>query len=235
MKKYILMALLGLVTVMPASAQSYRNSRYYNRSTGRLDYSQRNHSHRNYSYVGDYESRPIYVGFRVGPSFSSVISDNHEFDGGSTKTGLNVGMAAGFCLSDYVPLFLESGLYYIEKGGKGNRDFKYSLNYLEMPFVLKYIHNFDNSFSIQPFFGGYVAAGVSGKVKNYYERESYNAFGDDYDQFKRFDGGLRMGVGVQYDLLYADLTYDLGLSNIGHDVFDEAKNSALMLNIGINF
>ena len=229
------MALLGLVTVMPASAQSYRNSRYYNRSTGRLDYSQRNHSHRNYSYVGDYESRPIYVGFRVGPSFSSVISDNHEFDGGSTKTGLNVGMAAGFCLSDYVPLFLESGLYYIEKGGKGNRDFKYSLNYLEMPFVLKYIHNFDNSFSIQPFFGGYVAAGVSGKVKNYYERESYNAFGDDYDQFKRFDGGLRMGVGVQYDLLYADLTYDLGLSNIGHDVFDEAKNSALMLNIGINF
>ncbi|MBQ6200277.1 MAG: PorT family protein [Prevotella sp.] len=233
MKKYILMALLGLVTVMPASAQSYRNSRYYNRNTGRLDYSQRNH--RGYSRVGDYGAVPFYVGFRVGPTFSSVISDNHEFDGGSTKTGLNVGMAAGFIVSPYVPLFLESGLYYTEKGGKGNRDFKYSLNYLEMPFVLKYIHNFDNSFSIQPFFGGYVAAGVSGKVKNYYERESYNAFGDGHDQFKRFDGGLRMGIGIQYDLLYADLTYDLGLSNVGHDVFDEAKNSALMLNIGINF
>ena len=184
MKKYILMALVGLVTVMPASAQSYRNSRYYNRNTGRLDYSQRNHSR-----YGNYASNPFYVGFRVGPSFSSVSSDN---------------------------------------------DFKYSLDYLEVPLVLKYIHNFDRSFSIQPFFGGYVAAGVGGKIKDYYYHESYSAFGDDMDQFKRFDGGLRMGVGIQYDLFYADLTYDLGLSNIGHDDFDDTKNSALMLNVGIN-
>lgn len=233
MKKYILMALVGLVTVMPASAQNYRNSRYYNRNTGRLDYSHRNS--RGYSHYGNYSTMPFYVGFRVGPSFSSVISDNDVFDGGSTKTGLNAGLAAGFNVSPYVPLFFETGLYYTEKGGKGHNDFKYSLNYLEMPFVLKYIHNFDRSFSIQPFFGGYVAAGVSGKVKNYGLRESYNAFGGDYDQFKRFDGGLRLGVGVQYEMLYADVTYDLGLSNVGHDVFDEAKNSALMLNFGINF
>ena len=230
MKKYILMALVGLVTVMPASAQSYRNSRYYNRNTGRLDYSQRNHSR-----YGNYASNPFYVGFRVGPSFSSVISDNHEFDGGSTKTGLNVGVAAGFGVSPYMPLFFESGLYYTEKGGKGHNDFKYSLNYLEVPLVLKYIHNFDRSFSIQPFFGGYVAAGVGGKVKNYRDRVAYNAFGDDIYQFKRFDGGLRLGVGVQYEMLYADLTYDLGLSNVGQDVFDDTKNSALMLNVGINF
>lgn len=227
------MALVGLVTVMPASAQNYRNSRYYNRNTGRLDYSHRNN--RGYSHYGNYSTMPFYVGFRVGPSFSSVISDNDVFDGGSTKTGLNAGLAAGFNVSPYVPLFFETGLYYTEKGGKGHNDFKYSLNYLEMPFVLKYIHNFDRSFSIQPFFGGYVAAGVSGKVKNYGLRESYNAFGGDYDQFKRFDGGLRMGVGIQYEMLYADVTYDLGLSNVGHDVFDEAKNSALMLNFGINF
>jgi hypothetical protein len=230
MKKYILMALVGLVTVMPASAQSYRNSRYYNRNTGRLDYSQRNHSR-----YGNYASNPFYVGFRVGPSFSSVSSDNDFLDGSSTKTGLNVGVAAGFGVSPYVPLFFESGLYYTEKGGKGKDDFKFSLNYLEVPFVLKYIHNFDRSFSIQPFFGGYVAGGVGGKIKDYYYHESYSAFGDDMDQFKRFDGGLRMGVGIQYDLFYADLTYDLGLSNIGHDDFDDTKNSALMLNVGINF
>ena len=80
-----------------------------------------------------------------------------------------------------------------------------------------------------------MAAGVGGKIKDYYYHESYSAFGDDMDQFKRFDGGLRMGVGIQYDLFYADLTYDLGLSNIGHDDFDDTKNSALMLNVGINF
>ena len=108
------MALVGLVTVMPASAQSYRNSRYYNRNTGRLDYSQRNHSR-----YGNYSSNPFYIGFRVGPSFSSVSSDNDFLDGSSTKTGLNVGVAAGFGVSPYVPLFFESGLYYTEKGGKG--------------------------------------------------------------------------------------------------------------------
>ena len=233
MKKYILMALVGLVTVMPASAQSYRNSRYYNRNTGRLDYSQRNHSR-----YGNYASNPFYVGFRVGPSFSSVTSDNDFLDRSSTKTGLNVGVAAGFGVSPFIPLFFQSGLYYTEKGGKGHDDFKYSLNYLEVPLVMKYIHNFDRSFSIQPFFGGYVAAGVGGKVKNYRGRESWNAFGEDYEgyaRFKRFDGGLRMGVGIQYDLFYADLTYDLGLSNIGHNDFDDTKNSAVMLNIGVNF
>ena len=230
MKKYILMALVGLVTAVPVSAQSYRNSRYYNRNTGRLDY-----SHRNNSRYGNYATTPFYVGFRVGPTFSSVTSDNKFLDGSSTKTGLNMGMAAGFSVSPYIPLFFESGLYYTEKGGKGDNGFKFSLNYLELPFVVKYIHNFDRSFSIQPFFGGYIAGGVGGKIKDYYLREAYNAFGDADDQFKRFDGGLRMGVGIQYDLFYADLTYDLGLHNIGHSDFDDTKNSALMLNVGINF
>ena len=76
---------------------------------------------------------------------------------------------------------------------------------------------------------------MTGHDKDYYLRESYSAFGDGMDQFKRFDGGLRMGVGIQYDLFYADLTYDLGLANIGQDDFDDTKNSAVMLNIGVNF
>ena len=105
-----------------------------------------------------------------------------------------------------------------------------------MPFVLKYAYNIDRTFSIQPFFGGYVACGVAGKIKNFKEREAYNSFdGDKDDTFKRFDAGLRMGVGVGIDLFYADLTYDLGLSNIGNDDFDDAHNSALMLTFGVNF
>lgn len=227
MKKYILMALVGLMTVVPASAQSYRNSRYYNRNTGRLDY-----SHRNHSRYGNYTSAPFYVGFRVGPSFSSISSDDNYMDGNSSKTGLNVGVAAGFGVSPYVPLFFETGLYYTEKGGKG-RDTKYTLDYLEFPLVLKYIHNFDRSLSIQPFFGGYVSAGIGGKTKYIEQPRPFNSFGD--GPFKRFDGGLRMGVGVQFDLLYADITYDLGLANIVQDDFDDTKNSAVMLNIGVNF
>ena len=132
MRKYIFMALLGLVTVLPTSAQNYRNSRYYNPSTGRLDYSKRA-PQSSWNYHGNYDSKPFYVGFRIGPSFTTVNSDNEFLDGSSSKTGLNVGFAAGFALSNQIPLYFESGVYYTEKGGKNSRDgfdIKYNLNYL---------------------------------------------------------------------------------------------------------
>lgn len=184
-------------------------------------------------------NRDTYFGFRVGPAFTTVNSDNPFLDGGSVKTGLNVGVAAGIALTDRAPLFLESGIYYVEKGGKNKRlgyDFTYNLGYIEVPFVLKYAYNIDRNLSIQPFFGGYFAGGVAGKIKDFDNREAYSSFDDDMDgAFKRFDAGLRMGVGVGFDLFYADLTYDLGLSNIGNDAFDDAHNSAVMLTFGVNF
>lgn len=231
MKKIILTMVVAVFAMMPTMAQNYTRSRYYNRSTGQLDYG--------YGTRGSYMNRDTYFGFRVGPAFTTVNSDNAFLDGGKIKTGLNVGVAAGFALTDRAPLFLESGVYYTEKGGKnkhGDLDFTYNLGYIEVPFVLKYAYNIDRTFSIQPFFGGYVAGGVAGKIKDFNGREAYNSFDDDFDSsFKRFDAGLRMGVGVGIDLFYADLTYDLGLSNIGHDAFDEAHNSAVMLTFGVNF
>lgn len=231
MKKIIATLALTALALMPSYAQNYTHSKYYNRNTGRLDYG---HGAR-----GSYMNRDTYFGFRVGPAFTTVNSDNPFLDGGSVKTGLNVGVAAGIALTDRAPLFLESGIYYVEKGGKNKRlgyDFTYNLGYIEVPFVLKYAYNIDRNLSIQPFFGGYFAGGVAGKIKDFDNREAYSSFDDDMDgAFKRFDAGLRMGVGVGFDLFYADLTYDLGLSNIGNDAFDDAHNSAVMLTFGVNF
>ena len=99
--------------------------------------------------------------------------------------------------------------------------------------VLKYKYNIDPHFSLQPFFGGYFALGVGGKIKNFEQREAQNSFND--DNFRRVDGGLRLGCGVQYDMFYADLTYDIGLANICHDTFDTSHNGGLQLNFGVNF
>lgn len=74
---FIMMALL--LTLMPAAAQNYRDSRYYNSRTDRLDYRY------NYNY-----SSPYY-GFRIGPAFTFVNSDDSRLDGGDWQTGLNVG------------------------------------------------------------------------------------------------------------------------------------------------
>lgn len=225
MKKFAFIMLGMLLAIMPLSAQNYKDSRYYNHKTGHLDYSHR----RNYN--------DTYFGFRIGPSFSYVNSDDARLDGGNWQTGLNVGVVAGIPLSDYQPIYLEGGLSYIEKGGKkdlsSGKKMTYDLNYLEIPVVLKYKYNVDNHFSIQPQLGGYFAAGVGGKIKNFEEREAQNSFSE--KNFRRLDGGLRIGCGVQYDMFYCDLTYDIGLANICHDTFDKSRNGGLQLNFGVNF
>ena len=226
MKKITFMLMGMLLAAMPLSAQNYRNSRYYNPRTDHLDY----------GYHQKDAGTPYY-GFRIGPAFSYVNSDDKRLDGGNWQTGLNVGVVAGIPLNNTQPLYLETGLSYIEKGGKKDLDngkkMTYDLNYLEIPVVLKYKYNIDPHFSIQPQFGGYFGVGVGGKIKNFQDREAQSSFND--DNFRRLDGGLRLGCGVAYDMFYCDLTYDIGLANICHDTFDTSHNGSLQLNFGVNF
>ena len=163
---------------------------------------------------------------------ATVNSDHPFLDGGSGQTGLGVGMTIGFQLAPASPLFLETGLSYMEKGGEGRYE-HYGLNYLEIPLVMKYAYAVDRDFSIQPFFGGYMGVGVSGKIKDFGVRKAYSSFDD--EGFKRMDAGLRLGCGVQYDHLYAELGYDIGLANISHDYFDTSHTGCFFANIGVNF
>ena len=226
MKRFMTLALVAIAT-LTATAQTYRGSSYYNRDTDRLDYSKRENP------MG---TGSMYYGFRIGPTFSTVNSDDANLDGGDSQTGLTLGAVVGFQLSDDIPLYLESGLSYTEKGGKKTltgKKMTYDLNYLELPILIKYIYDIDGHFSVQPLFGGYLSYGISGKIKNFGERQAQDSFSD--MAFKRFDGGLRIGCGVGYDLFYADLSYDIGLSNICHDTFDTSHNGCLYLNFGVNF
>lgn len=152
------------------------------------------------------------------------------------RTGLNVGIVTGFQLGYHSPIYFETGLSYVEKGGEGRYEgskFTYGLNYLEVPLLIKYIHSFTPNINIQPFIGGYMAIGVGGKIKDFGQRQAYSSF--DKDGFNRFDGGVRIGCGVQLDLFYAELGYDFGLANISHDYFDTSHNGSLFATIGVNF
>lgn len=223
------MTLAAVVLGLPAQAQHYRDSKYYNERTDRLDY-----GHHRFG-SGITEGR-IYYGLRIGSSFSTVNSDDETLDGGNSQTGLDVGVVIGYPLSNTSPVFLESGLSYVEKGGKktvNGKKMTYDLNYLEIPITVKYVFDVDGHFTVQPFLGGYLSCGVGGKIKNYGNREALNSFSD--ETFKRFDGGIRLGCGVGYDLFYADLSYDIGLSNICHDTFDTSHNGCLALTVGVNF
>lgn len=228
MKKTILMALM-LVMACGAQAQNYKDSKYYDRRTGHLEY-----GHSKSSFEPGIGA--AYYGLRIGPSFSTVSSDDDDLDGGDSQTGLNIGAVLGWELSASTPLYFETGLYYVEKGGQKEVEhakMTYDLNYLELPLLLKYVYEIDDNFSVQPLAGGYLAVGVGGKIKNYKDREAASSFSEEY--FQRFDGGLKFGCGISYDLFYAELAYDIGLSNICHDTFDRSRNGCLTLNFGVNF
>ena len=99
--------------------------------------------------------------------------------------------------------------------------------------MLKYAAPFADRGTVQPFVGGYLACGIGGKVKDYGNRQAFSSFDDNY--FKRFDGGLRLGCGVQYDIVYAEAAYEFGLANICNDSFDTSHNRCFYLNVGVNF
>jgi hypothetical protein len=220
--KRMMIALMSLALAIPALAQ-YGRPHYYRR-------------HVVTTYHRPVMSLDVYYGLRLGGSFATVRSDDQYLHGGSMKAGLNVGAVAGFQLGYASPVYFETGVYYIEKGGEGRYEgskFTYGLNYIEVPLLLKYRIDAARGFSIQPFAGGYLSGGVGGNIKDFGHRQAFSSFGR--DGFKRFDGGLRLGLGMQFDLLYAEVGYDIGLSNISQDNFDSTRTGSLFATVGVNF
>lgn len=187
--------------------------------------------------------RNNYFGLRLGLNLANVRSDANALNGSSMKTGVNVGLAAGFGLSRVTPIYLETGLYYTQKGGKsdnvetlsGKSKFTYDLGYLEVPLVLKYKYWIPSTrnVTIEPYAGGFVAVGVAGQIKDYGNRQAFSSYENGY--FNRMDGGIKLGLGVGFGIGYADITYDIGLANIGRDSFDNTHTGCLSFNLGVNF
>ena len=180
-----------------------------------------------------------YYGLRLGLNIATVNSDVIDVDLDS-RSGLMVGGVYGIQLANSTPLWLELGLLYSEKGGKRYREgaeITTRLAYLQAPIVIKYSFDVLDDLYVQPFLGGYLAYGVGGKTKNYgsvtnnIQRESHSSFND----FRRFDGGLRVGCGAEYKMLYAEIGFDFGLANIIKDDFATARNQNLFMAIGVNF
>jgi len=227
MRKLFITSILALTATFTLSAQRAARAEHHYRS-----------------FYGDV---PVYYGIRIGPAFSHVNSDDPMLDGGSLKTGLNIGGIMGVQVTQTVPVYFEFGLSYIQKGGigyvpvenedgsRGQMKFKYNLDYLELPFGFKYKYDFNEHMSLQPFLGGYFALGIGGKIKNFGERKAYSSFSGEEYSFRRFDGGLRFGCGLNYDLFYVEVAYEFGLANICHDAFDTSHNGCLQLSVGMNF
>lgn len=189
-----------------------------------------------------------YYGVRLGYNLANISSSNASVDMDSYG-GFTFGAFYGIQLANSTPLWLEAGLTYSEKGGKNNsfltqqtladgtvgREYVQKkttrLIYLQVPIVVKYAFDVADDFYVQPFLGGFLSLGVGGKTKLYDDRRSYDSF----DDFNRLDGGLRIGCGAEYQMIYAEVGFDFGIANINDDDFTSARNQNFFVNVGVNF
>jgi hypothetical protein len=88
-----------------------------------------------------------------------------------------------------------------------------------------------DDFYIQPFLGGYLALGIGGQTKLYEDKHSYDSF----DDYHRLDGGIRIGCGAEYQMVYAEAGFDFGIANINDNDFVSARNQSFFINVGVNF
>lgn len=182
----------------------------------------------------------VYYGLRLGMNISNISGDyigeyTNAKDG--SKIGMNLGGVIGLRVSDTTPIFLESGLYY---SGRGAKDI--TLNYLEIPILIKYGVQVSDDIAVLPYIGPYFSMGMGGK----YKHPELDAEGNptdniiknsSYDKMKHPDMGFKIGCGAEYSKLYAEVGYQFGVANIAKDNKKDlgAHTGNLYVNVGVNF
>ncbi len=181
----------------------------------------------------------LYYGLRLGVNFAGIGGDYVDL---GTKTGMNLGGVVGLRLSDTTPVFLESGLYYTERGAKKDKE-KVGLTYFELPVLIKYGIQVSDDIAVLPYIGPYFSYGIAGKGKitnpnkSAFPAEDVPFSKSSYKKFKHWDMGFKIGCGAEYNKLYAEIGYQFGVANIAKEnpADDDAKGHALYLNLGVNF
>ena len=176
----------------------------------------------------------VYYGIRLGMNISNLTGDAPDL---GSKVGLNLGGTVGLRLSDTTPVFLESGLYFTSFGASKDKN-SITLNYLELPILIKYGVQVNDDIALLPFIGPTFRYGIFGGDWKTSGAGKTSSFGD--GKFKRADMGIKLGCGAEYNKLYLELGYQFGISNIadwplanGDDA--SAHNGALFINLGVNF
>ena len=170
----------------------------------------------------------LYWGVRFGMNFSSIGGDVVKAD--KKRTGMTLGGVVGLRVTESTPVFLESGLYYSEKGGKRGND-KVSLNYLEIPILIKYGFKVSDDISVIPMLGPYFSMAISGKAKT--EEGKHSSFNDGW--FRHPDMGFKIGCGAEYSNLYLEAGYQFGIADISDADNYSAHGHNFFMNFGVNF
>jgi hypothetical protein len=180
-------------------------------------------------------------------SFSSDGGEDLDTD---SRTTFNLGLLADFPLGNV--LSFRTGLVYQNRGFKSempieffgetlNTEINQKVSYLDIPLTIK--GNFEmGNLGLYVFGGGYVGLGLSGEVETttsaggMSETETVDI---EFEEggLKRLDYGALIGLGVDINYIFVEVSYGLGLADIADDNNDDVstKNRLLSLSVGYRF
>jgi len=180
-------------------------------------------------------------GLKAGANISNLIGDD------AIDTETKTGFAAGvFFMYQFSTMFaIQPEIYYTMKGATEKQsisgvtvDFTYTLDYIEIPLLLKLLIPIQGS-SINPAIFAGPAIGINTTAKFKAEAQG-QTLEEDLEDVKSTDIGLVVGAGIGFPVgeneLGFDLRYILGLTTIDDsaDEFD-IKNSVVNFNVYFGF
>lgn len=176
------------------------------------------------------DKQNLYYGVRLGMTVANLSGDVDS----DSKAGMTLAGVVGLRVSDSTPVFLESGLYYTERGAK---DIGYSN--LEIPLLIKYGFKATEDIAVLPFVGPYFSRACWGKTKILDENGKTVKVGtfdeDKWDGLKRLNMGFKLGCGAEYNKLYLEVGYQIGVTNISKKDDLTIHSNAFFANFGVNF
>ena len=166
---------------------------------------------------------------KAGATLANMSSEGESAD---ALFGYNVGIAFDRSIGSG-GLFWGSGLQLATKGfkfGYDGEEMKLNLHKLELPLNLGYKFGISDDLAIDARVGGFVNFDLFGKetIEDEYGKESYNL--SDFEDWDRLSAGLQFGVGVWYQKLNFNITYQAGLLEA-----NEMKEKNWMFSVGYAF
>lgn len=162
----------------------------------------------------DMEYPGFHMGLRGGATLSTVTgNDSYAFPYG--------GIGMDFKVTPSLPIYIETGLYYMNKGYTATTGRKGDIDEdnhsVLLPLLASYHFYITDKMSVQPFVGPFVSYG----------------FG-----LEDVDYGVRVGCGWNFRRLYLNFGYDFGLRNIEYGsgrYFETGKSGTFFATVGFNW
>lgn len=166
---------------------------------------------------------------KAGATLANMGAEGESAD---ALFGYNVGIAFDRPIGGS-GMFWGSGLQLATKGfkiGYDGEEMKLNANKLEIPLNLGYKFGINDDLAVDVRAGGFVNFDLFGKVTETYDGDEESINIGDLEDYDRLSAGMQFGVGVWYQKLNFNITYQAGLLKA-----NEMKEKNWMFSVGYAF